>query len=91
MGNLQEELFAFNLVSGICAFISLLNITLLIFYTYFASHGFYMVNRVEYNEGNEDHQDDETSNSDNSRSDNDNALKENEKNHQPVKERRNSH
>ena len=62
MDYLQEELLGLNFISAICGFISLINITLLLFYTFFASHGFYVVNRVEYNdEGVEDQVDEDNS------------------------------
>ena len=82
--DVRDELFSFNLISGVCAFISLINITLLFFYTFFVSHGFYVVNRgAEYNnEINKDHRGDESSANSNQRRD---------KNPKQEKERRNSH
>ena len=66
----DNELLSFNFISAACAFISLINITLLLFYTFFASHGIYVINRFEdynnINNNNDDveHHDDEKENSD---------------------------
>ena len=74
--DVQDELLSFNIISCVCAFISLINITLLLFHEFFA----YTANHVEYNE---DHRSDETDDGD--------MRRNNKENLELVKERRNSH
>ena len=85
---MDDALLNFNLISAACAFISLINISLLLFYTFFASHGFYVINRFEDNIDGIRRHDNESNNSDHPRrEDNNEEVKEREENNEGVKER----